>query len=162
MNKTYTINNSDVVISQQADNLLVNGKPISAQIIYSNGAEVKILLGDQVITYEVKEKYATQMRLLNHGEQFLVDWQAAGSANPIPNKPEVEPALKVVKAPLPGVVMKLVAAIGQTIKKNDVVLVIESMKMQIDVRSNFEGVLKSLLVKTGDQLEVDSVIAEID
>jgi biotin carboxyl carrier protein len=60
------------------------------------------------------------------------------------------------------VVVKLVAVPGQKIKKNDVVLVIESMKMQIDVRSTFEGVLKSMLVKIGDQMEVDSLVAEIE
>jgi biotin carboxyl carrier protein len=161
-NKTYTIDNTQVEISQQADQLLVNGKPIDALVVNQCGSEVKILVGEQVYSYDMKEKSTTRMRLQNKAQEFVIEWQAAAPAAPVRNDAVALPARKVVKAPLPGVVVKLVAVPGQKIKKNDVVLVIESMKMQIDVRSTFEGVLKSMLVKIGDQMEVDSLVAEIE
>lgn len=161
-NKTYTIDNTQVEISQQADQLLVNGKPIDAQVVNQCGGAVKILVGEQVYSYDMKEKSTTRMRLQNKAQEFVIEWQAAAQAAPVRNDAVALPARKVVKAPLPGVVVKLVAVPGQMIKKNDVVLVIESMKMQIDVRSTFEGVLKSMLVKVGDQMEVDSLVAEIE
>ena len=161
-NKIYTIDNTQVEISQQANQLLVNGKPIDAQVLNQCGCAIKILVGEQVYTYDVKEKSATRMRLQNKAQEFLIEWQAAAPAAPVRNDAVALPARKVVKAPLPGVVVKLVAVPGQKIKKNDVVLVIESMKMQIDVRSTFEGVLKNMLVKIGDRMEVDSLVAEIE
>ncbi len=161
-NKTYTINQMDVAISQIADQLLVNGKPITAQIINHSGGTIKLFIGDQVYSYDLKEKSPNSMHLQDNTQEFLVEWQTAASTVLVRNDAAGLPARKVVKAPLPGVVVKLVAVPGKMIKKNDVVLVIESMKMQIDVRSTFEGVLKSMLVKIGDQMEVDSLVAEIE
>ncbi len=161
-NKTYIIDNTQIEIIQQAGQLLVNGKPIDAQVVNQCGDAVKILVGEQVYSYDMKEKSTTRMRLQNKAQEFVIEWQTAAPSTPVRNDAVALPARKVVKAPLPGVVVKLVAVPGQKIKKNDVVLVIESMKMQIDVRSTFEGVLKSMLVKIGDQMEVDSLVAEIE
>ena len=66
-----------------------------------------------------------------------------------------------IKAPLPGVVIKLAVNPGDSVKKDDVVLVVESMKMQIDVRSTAAGTVKSVLVKPGDQVEVDMAVVEL-
>ncbi len=58
-----------------------------------------------------------------------------------------------VKATLPGVVFKVVATVGQNIKKGDVLLVLEAMKMEIEIVSPQDGVVSSILVAQGDNVE---------
>ena len=44
---------------------------------------------------------------------------------------------------------------GDTVKKGDVVLIIESMKLMNEVTSDVEGVVQEILVKNGDAVEYD-------
>ena len=58
-----------------------------------------------------------------------------------------------VKATLPGVVFKVVSSVGQSVKKGDVLLVLEAMKMEIEIVAPQDGVISSILVKEGDSIE---------
>ncbi len=58
-----------------------------------------------------------------------------------------------VKATLPGSVFKIVSSVGQSVKKGDVLLVLEAMKMEIEIVSPQDGVVSSILVKQGDNVE---------
>ena len=44
---------------------------------------------------------------------------------------------------------------GDTVKKGDVVLIIESMKLMNEVTSDVDGVVQEILVKNGDAVEYD-------
>ena len=58
-----------------------------------------------------------------------------------------------VKATLPGVVFKIVSSVGQSVKKGDILLVLEAMKMEIEIVAPQDGVVSSILVKQGDNVE---------
>jgi len=45
--------------------------------------------------------------------------------------------------------------VGDTVKKGDVILIIESMKLMNEVQSDFDGVVKEILVQNGDGVEYD-------
>jgi len=66
----------------------------------------------------------------------------------ITTSPDVE-----VKSSLPGSVFKIIVSEGQSVKKDDVLIVLEAMKMEIEVVSPSDGVVKSILVKQGDNVE---------
>ena len=58
-----------------------------------------------------------------------------------------------VKSPMPGVVIKIVADVGQTVKKGDVLLVVEAMKMENSLVAPRDGVVEVINVKVGDQVD---------
>ncbi len=58
-----------------------------------------------------------------------------------------------VKATLPGAVFKVVSSVGQAIKKGDVLLVLEAMKMEIEIVAPQDGVVSAILVQQGDNIE---------
>ncbi|OIP56272.1 MAG: biotin attachment protein [Helicobacteraceae bacterium CG2_30_36_10] len=66
-----------------------------------------------------------------------------------------------IKALLPGSVWKIVANPGQSVKEGDVILIIESMKMEIDVQAPRGGVVKSINVKTNDKVVEGQIVAVI-
>lgn len=57
---------------------------------------------------------------------------------------------KAVKAPLPGNIFKVNVKVGDTVKKGDVLLVMEAMKMENDVLAEKDGAVSALHVKEGD------------
>ena len=64
-----------------------------------------------------------------------------------------------LKAPLPGNVWKIVANPGQSVAEGDVVMILESMKMEIDVVAPKGGVVKSINVATNDKVVEGQVVA---
>ncbi len=47
---------------------------------------------------------------------------------------------------------------GQSVKKGDVIMIIESMKLMNEVQSEFDGIVKKILVKDGESVEYDQTI----
>jgi len=66
-----------------------------------------------------------------------------------------------VKALLPGSVWKIVANPGQSVNEGDVIMILESMKMEIDVVAPKGGVIKSINVATNDKVVEGQVVAVI-
>jgi len=64
-----------------------------------------------------------------------------------------------IKALLPGSVWKIVANPGQSVNEGDVILILESMKMEIDVIAPKGGVIKSINVATNDKVVEGQVVA---
>ncbi len=66
-----------------------------------------------------------------------------------------------IKALLPGNVWKIVANPGQSVAEGDVIMILESMKMEIDVVAPHGGVIKSINVATNDKVVEGQVVAVI-
>ena len=66
-----------------------------------------------------------------------------------------------VKAPLPGTVTELKVNVGDTVKQGDVVLVLEAMKMQNNIESEYNGTVTSITVKQGETVMEGSVLMTI-
>ncbi len=71
----------------------------------------------------------------------------------------------VVKAPIVGTFYSAPSpddapfvTVGKSVKKGDVIFIIESMKVMSEVTSDFDGVVKEILVKNGDALEFDQPV----
>jgi biotin carboxyl carrier protein len=61
-----------------------------------------------------------------------------------------------------GKVLKLEKNIGDRVEEDEVVIVMEAMKMEIPVVAPVTGVLRELKVAAGQAVEADQVLAEID
>ena len=84
---------------------------------------------------------------------------AAAPAAAAPAKAEKAPATKgaagdgtPVKAPLPGVVTKVLVGDGQHVKKGDVVLVLEAMKMENNITAECDGKVTGICCEPGDSV----------
>lgn len=69
-------------------------------------------------------------------------------------------ALKVsdMKAPMPGMVLKILVAEGEEIKKGGNLLVLEAMKMENIIKSPADVIIKSIKVKPSDKVEKNQVM----
>ncbi|QOP41560.1 biotin/lipoyl-containing protein [Sulfurimonas marina] len=82
---------------------------------------------------------------------------APAAAAPAAASGEGEP----IKALLPGNVWKIVANPGQSVNEGDVIMILESMKMEIDVVAPRGGVIKSINVATNDKVVEGQIVANI-
>jgi 3-methylcrotonyl-CoA carboxylase alpha subunit len=66
-----------------------------------------------------------------------------------------------LEAPMPGKVIKVHVAVGQTVARGDEVLVVEAMKMENGLRAPRDGTVKSIAVKVGDMVAPGVTLVEI-
>lgn len=70
--------------------------------------------------------------------------------------------LSTIKAPLPGKILSVAVKEGDTVKKDDKLILMEAMKMENNIHSDTEGVVKSIKVAPGDVVLQDDILLEIE
>jgi biotin carboxyl carrier protein len=91
---------------------------------------------------------------------------AGAAAAPMPSPaPASGPAAdesKVCRSPIAGVVVKVTAQAGQTIQANDVLVVLEAMKMETTVTSPVAGKVAKVNVSVGDPVQSGQIVMEFE
>jgi pyruvate carboxylase subunit B len=67
-----------------------------------------------------------------------------------------------IKAPMPGKVMRINAKVGEHISAGGILLVIEAMKMEVEIKSSVAGTVSSIAVNIGDQVNAGQSLASIN
>jgi biotin carboxyl carrier protein len=67
-----------------------------------------------------------------------------------------------VVAPLPGLVARVTVNEGDSIKPGDTVVVLNVMKTEVNVQSEFAGVVKEIKVKEWDEVDIGSVLVVLE
>ena len=66
-----------------------------------------------------------------------------------------------VEAPMSGKILAVKASVGQNVKKGDVIVVLEAMKMENDIVAPQDGTIASIDVTAGQQVESGAAIATL-
>ena len=67
-----------------------------------------------------------------------------------------------VNAPMPGKILAVKANAGQAVKKGDVIIVLEAMKMENDIVAPQDGTIASVSCAVGDQVEAGALLASLN
>lgn len=122
-----------------------------------------------------------KFRVTVNGNMYEVDVEEVkdGVVQPTTPRPAATPAPKPVTAapktpkapvatgsgsitaPIPGVVLSLKVKVGDTVNANDVVAIVEAMKMENEITAPTSGTIKAIHVSEGAQVSTGEVIIEI-
>ncbi|MDO6477606.1 sodium-extruding oxaloacetate decarboxylase subunit alpha [Alteromonas sp. 1_MG-2023] len=69
---------------------------------------------------------------------------------------------QAINAPLSGNVFKILVSEGDTVSNGDVVIILEAMKMETEIRSAFDGTAGRILVKEGDSVASGQALIELN
>jgi biotin carboxyl carrier protein len=83
------------------------------------------------------------------------------SASVIPPAPKTAATI-TVKSPLPGSVIKVYVTVGQSIKRGDTLLTLESMKMENNILSEKSGVIKAIHVVAGQTVMQEDALVDME
>jgi propionyl-CoA carboxylase alpha chain len=108
---------------------------------------------------------ARRFTVARHDQDVYVD-SAQGPVHLVALPRFPEPGSAVEKgslvAPMPGNVIRLGAAVGDTVTVGQPLIWLEAMKMEHTITAPADGVLAELNVDTGQQVEVGTVLARVD
>lgn len=67
-----------------------------------------------------------------------------------------------IRSELPGSVFKLIAPVGSYVNQGDKIMILEAMKMEIDVLAPHAGTLTSVMVNVNDKIEAGQLLAVVE
>lgn len=114
-----------------------------AKILQSGSAEVKLILDGQPLTMKKHGKLTEVLE-----KASALGGTSGGDRN--------------LTSQIPGRVVNISAKAGAEVKKGDVIVVLESMKMQVAVKAHKDGTLKEIKVKQGASVARHDVLAVIE
>ena len=88
---------------------------------------------------------------------------AAPAAAPAPAPKAAAPAAgaEVVSSPMPGTIMSINVKAGQAVKKGDVLVVLEAMKMENEIMAPHDATVAAVHVNKGDSVESGTALVSL-
>ena len=87
---------------------------------------------------------------------------AAPAAKAAPAPVAAAPAAGAqIKAPMPGNILDVKVTAGQSVKKGDVLVILEAMKMENEIQAPCDGKITGMNVRKGDTVETQALICTI-
>ncbi|MFV0922335.1 acetyl-CoA carboxylase biotin carboxylase subunit [Sphingomonas parapaucimobilis] len=162
---TVRIGGADHQVHVSTDGMTVDGDDLDLAIAYTPGDRMIAVEDEDGETLHVRiAKTRTGFKLTTRGASHMVrvlPARAAAYAQHLIEK--VPPDLsKFLIAPMPGLLVRLDVAEGDSVEAGQSLAVVEAMKMENILRAAKSGTVKTISAKTGDSLAVDAVILELE
>jgi len=135
---TLKINDSNYHVLEQS-------KPYQIEIIQADFLKKQYTLKVNNTTYKVDISNALDVLIKEMGFSL-------GSVKHI----------NIIKAPMPGLLLDINVKVGQEVKEDDVLLILEAMKMENMITSPRDGIIKSVAVNKGDAIDKGQLLIEFE
>ncbi len=67
-----------------------------------------------------------------------------------------------ISSPMPGTILDVKVSVGQSVKKGDVICVLEAMKMENDIPASSDGIVASINIQKGASVNAGDVLATLN
>ncbi len=159
MEKTFTLtlDSAEYEIEVNGNTFIVNGQPFV--IGFEDNERVTV----DGIAYDITlESEKAIVDGIAHSFQVSGLTAARPSApGPARAAPPDAAGAGAIRAIMPGAIVRLLVAKGDEVAKDDVILVLEAMKMENELRAPMSGVVQAIHVQPGQAVEMNDVLAEI-
>jgi len=162
MNYTTTIGDHTFEIEiDEEGKVIVNDKPTPIDLRPIVEDEVFSLLVGEKSYGVIAERQEDTWLVLVDGErhEVLVEDERAKKLAKMGGKSRGPAGEVQITAPMPGLVVKVLAEVGQPIASGNGVLILEAMKMENELRAPWDGVVKEIRCEAGQTVDQGQVLA---
>ncbi len=155
-------------IIQQLGNLeyliKINDKEKNLKILTMSSRGIEFVLDQKYHNVKYLDNTTSQMKIVVNGVPITVNMHQNFNEIVFKNSGDsgTGDSQLNLHSQIPGKVIKISVSEGSEVKKADVICVLESMKMQVSVKSHKDGVVKKIKVKEGSTVAKNDIIAEIE
>lgn len=154
-----------IKISSNSEYLLkIRGKERNLKIINMTPEGIEFMLDNAYHFAKYLENTTAKMTLVVDGVKITFDKHSELDKIVYKNS-GVESGVDSqisLKSQIPGRVVSINVAVGDSVKKGDVICVLESMKMQVSIKSHKDGVIKTMKIKQGNSVAKNDTLVEIE
>ena len=152
----------EIAIDLKKNEVVMNGKKVHADIVKIGSNKFHVLFNEGSYTIELLSKNKTGKELIivvNGKKQHVhVKDEFDELLHQLGMDNLNEKKMNEVKAPMPGLVLRMMVKEGDAVKKGDALLVLEAMKMENVIKSTGEGVVKIILAQIKQAVDKNQVL----
>ena len=159
--------------------ITVNGQPHEVNV-EKNGGDYRVIIGNEtyrvalkdngvsingeLMTVKVEGAFNEGATVTTSSRQMKVLVEPVREMAPVSVEAEVTHSGKgsdskgSIMAPMPGKIISIKVKAGDTVTQNQIVAVLEAMKMENDIQSDIAGTVQSVSVKPGEAVEGGQVL----
>jgi biotin carboxyl carrier protein len=139
--------------------LRINGEQTQANLMALNELGLYLLRrGNQRREMHVSVKGVNTFTALAEGRHLVAQVERETSHS---HRKVVSAAQSNVCAPMPGVVIKALVSEGDRVEKGQAVVVMESMKMQMELRAPVAGLVEKVAVQPNTQVDKGTLLVKV-
>lgn len=159
-----TVGERELQVELGPEGVEVDGVPVSADLAHVEGTDLHSLIVDGTSHRILATRsYGERWEIHVHGRRWQVDavdertralreMAAASGLNEGP---------RPIRAPMPGLVVKVEVAVGDTIAVGQGLVIVEAMKMENELRAEAPGVVAHIHVAPGQAVEKDQILIDL-
>jgi biotin carboxyl carrier protein len=160
MEKTFTLNGQEIKVqdfkqTSESVSFVFNGKPYYYMLIAKDGAELVLDNGGRFKAAVSSPNKEGDTMVMANGRE------AVGSQASKKMKKGGVVAGNLT-SPMPGKIFKISKAPGSEVKKGEVILILEAMKMEHSIRSDKDGKVKKIFFQVGELVQGGVTLAEVE
>lgn len=147
--------------------ITLNGKPFQVELLKK--------YGDNIFSFAVNQRLLQVELVVDDNQNLIISFDGLSYQIDVTNETKKMLGKFVqtsasgagvrggqIKAPMPGMVVKILVENGLEVQKGDSLLIVEAMKMENALKSPVRGKVKSIKVNEGDAVEKDALLMELE
>ncbi len=154
-----SVGNRDYMVDVTDDQVSVDGKPIQASLTpLNNGGLVLLRNESRARELHVLPKGNSAYAVMVNGRHLIAQVEKSNGKT----KKRVEQVNHgAISAPMPGMVIDVLVKEGQRVDSGEPLVILESMKMQMQLRSPFSGQISRVAVENKVQVEKGTLLVQV-
>jgi biotin carboxyl carrier protein len=154
-----SVGNREYVVDVTGDQVAVDGKPIQASLTsLNNGGLVLLRKDNRARELHILPQGNSAYAVMVNGRHLIAQVEKGNGKT----KKHTEQANQgAISAPMPGMVVDVLVKEGQRVDSGEPLVVLESMKMQMQLRSPFSGQVSRVVVDCRAQVEKGALLVQV-
>jgi pyruvate carboxylase subunit B len=159
-----TLGERTVEVDLDGDVVTIDGRRIEARLERVPGTpEVRLVMDGVATTLAVDAHEGSALRLVDRGavRDLTVEDERSRHIRLLAGPGKAVDGHSVLKAPMPGLVLRILVTVGDRVTAGMPLLALEAMKMENELRATSPGVIGAVRVASGDAVEKGQVLLEL-
>lgn len=151
-----TVGGRETVVDVDGDRVTVAGRTVTASLEPLPGTPLAVVTMDgRPSTLPLEREGRGRWIVAVHGERHEIEVvdERTRHIRSLAGTAVAAPAGGVIRAPMPGLVVRIQVEVGQRVASGAPVAVLEAMKMENQLKAPSAGVVRSILVRPGEAVE---------
>ena len=166
MDKFVTEINGKVTKSVEIKNptAVVDGNEFSYKILSENKNQIVLEINNKIFNVVYSRKSNEKFQIVAKGQNYEVEVlnELQAKAKKLNAERRKNSGKTYIKAPMPGLLLRMEVGIGDEVSEGSPLFVLEAMKMENEIKSEISGTIKEVKVGEGETVEKGSIILIIE
>lgn len=151
------------VVDPLGDKLKLKGKKVDIQLIESPNGFTYLVYKNIKYQVDIIEKNQNKYTVIINGVwyEFSIETPISYKRRKTLNKNRFASKSENITAPMPGKILDIMVEENSEIKEGEPILILEAMKMQNEIISSVNGIVKKINIKNNDSVMKDDIMIEI-